>query len=62
MNGSLLLTLIWIIPFVVALASLPVRRDNHRLIKLFSLVGNLINLGLVIFLTLKFINVAGTTP
>jgi len=62
MNGSLLLTLIWIIPFVVALASLPVRRDNHRLIKLFSLVGNLINLGLVILLTWKFINVAGTAP
>jgi hypothetical protein len=28
MNGSFLLTLIWIIPFVVALASLPVRHDN----------------------------------
>jgi NADH-quinone oxidoreductase subunit M len=62
MNGSFLLTPIWIIPFVVALASLPVRPDNHRLIKLFSLVGNLINLTLVILLTLKFINVAGSTP
>jgi NADH-quinone oxidoreductase subunit M len=61
MNGSFLLTPIWIIPFVVALASLPVRPDNHRLIKLFSLVGNLINLTLVILLTLKFINVAGST-
>jgi NADH-quinone oxidoreductase subunit M len=60
MNGSFLLTLIWIIPFVVALASLPVRYDNHRLIKMFSLVGNLINLILVIFLTLKFIDVAGS--
>jgi NADH-quinone oxidoreductase subunit M len=62
MNGSLLLTLIWIIPFIIALASLPVRNDNHRLIKLFSLVGNLINLALVIFLTLKFIAVAGSAP
>ena len=62
MNGPFLLTLIWIIPFVVALACLPVRHDNHRLIKLFSLVGNLINLGLVIFLTLKFIDVAGSAP
>jgi NADH-quinone oxidoreductase subunit M len=62
MNGSFLLTLIWIIPFVVALASLPVRHDNHRLIKLFSLVGNFINLALVILLTLKFINVAGSAP
>ena len=62
MNGSFLLTLIWIIPFVVALASLPVRHDNHRLIKLFSLFGNLINLTLVIILTLKFITVAGSAP
>ena len=59
MNGSFLLTLIWIIPFVVALACLPVRHDNHRLIKKISLVGNLINLALVIFLTLKFINAVG---
>jgi NADH-quinone oxidoreductase subunit M len=62
MNGPFLLTLIWIIPFVVALASLPVRHDNHRLIKQFSLVGNLINLGLVIFLTMKFMAVAGSAP
>jgi NADH-quinone oxidoreductase subunit M len=62
MNGSLLLTLIWIIPFVVALACLPVRHDNHRLIKKISLVGNLINLALVIFLTLKFINAVGSAP
>ncbi len=62
MNGPFLLTLIWIIPFVVALACLPVRHDNHRLIKLFSLVGSLINLALVIFLTLKFIDVAGAAP
>ncbi len=62
MNGSFLLTLIWIIPFVVALACLPVRPGNHRLIKLFSLVGTLINLVLVIILTLKFIDVAGSAP
>ena len=62
MNGSFLLTLIWIIPFVVALASLPVCKDNHRLIKQFSLVGNLINLIMVILLTLKFIDVAESTP
>ena len=60
MNGSLLLTFIWIIPFAVALASLPVRHDNHRLIKQISLVGNFINLTLVIILTLKFIDVAGS--
>jgi len=59
MNGPFLLTIIWIIPFVVALACLPVRHDNHRLIKIFSLAGTLINLGLVILLTWKFINVAG---
>ena len=61
MNESLLLTIIWIIPFVIALASLPVHNDNHRLIKLFSLVGNLINLILVLILTLKFIDVAGAS-
>ena len=62
MNGPFLLTLIWIIPFVTALACLPVHRDNHRLIKLISLVGNLINLALVIILTLKFIAAAGSAP
>ena len=62
MNGPFLLTLIWIIPFVVALACLPVHRDNHRLVKLFSLAGNLINLGLAIFLTIKFIDVTGSAP
>jgi NADH-quinone oxidoreductase subunit M len=62
MNGSFLLTLIWIIPFVVALASLTVRHDNYRLIKLISLGGTLINLGLVIILTWKFIDVAGSSP
>jgi NADH-quinone oxidoreductase subunit M len=57
MHGPLLLTLIWIIPFVAALACLPVHQKNHRLIKVISLVGNLINLVLVILLTLKFINI-----
>lgn len=60
MNGPFLLTIIWIIPFIVALACLPIRHDNHRLIKMVSLGGNLINLALVIILTLKFINVAAT--
>ncbi len=58
MNGPLLLTLIWTIPFAIALASLAVRHDNHQQIKMLSLVGNLVNLVLVIILTLKFIDVA----
>lgn len=62
MNGPFLLTLIWIIPCLVAVACLPVRHDNHRLIKLISLGGNLINLALVVLLTLKFIRVAGAAP
>ncbi len=58
MNGPFLLTLIWIIPFLAALACLPARHDNHRLIKQISLSANLINLGLVILLTWMFIDVA----
>jgi len=58
MNGPLLLTLIWAIPLVVALASLPVRPGNHQRIKMLSLLGTLINLVLVIVLTLQFIDVA----
>ena len=62
MNGPFLLSIIWVIPFVVALACLPVRPDNHRLIKQISLLGGLINLGLVILLTGMFIDVAGSAP
>ncbi|GBE12157.1 NAD(P)H-quinone oxidoreductase chain 4 1 [bacterium BMS3Bbin14] len=62
MNGPFLLTTIWIMPFAIALASLPVRHDNHRLIKMISLVGNLINFILIVVLTLQFIDVAGADP
>jgi len=48
MNGPFLLTLTWMIPCAVALACLPVRHDNHRLIKKFSLAGNFINLVLIL--------------
>ncbi len=62
MNGPLLLTLIWVIPFVIALASLPVRHDDHQRIKMISLLGTLINLVLVIALTIQFINVTAMSP
>ncbi len=62
MNGPLLLTLIWVLPFAIALASVPVRHDNHVLIKMISLVGNLFNLLLVILLTFQFIKVSGINP
>lgn len=62
MNGPFLLTTIWIMPFVIALASLPVRHDNHRLIKMISLVGNLINFILIVVLTLQFIDVTSAHP
>lgn len=62
MNGPFLLTLIWIIPFLVALASIPVARENHLRIKMISMVGNLVNLLLVIVLTAQFIEVAGSNP
>ena len=60
MNGPLLLTLIWVIPFVIALASLPVPHDDHQRIKMLSLLGTIVNLALVIILTLQFIDVAAT--
>ena len=62
MNGSFLLTMIWAVPFITALACLPVPVHDHRRIKMTSLVGNLINLVLVIGLTLGFINASGNAP
>jgi NADH-quinone oxidoreductase subunit M len=58
MNGPLLLTLIWVIPFGIALASLAIRHDDHQRIKMLSLLGTVINLVLVITLTLRFLDVA----
>ncbi len=55
MNGPFLLTLIWVIPFGIALLSIPVRANNHLAIKLISLLGNFVNLILVILLTMQFI-------
>lgn len=62
MNGSFLLTLIWAVPFLTALVSLPVDRDDHRRIKKISLAGNLINLLLVIGLTFAFISAEAEHP
>ncbi|MDU9048354.1 MAG: NADH-quinone oxidoreductase subunit M [Candidatus Electrothrix sp. Rat3] len=62
MNGPFLLTMIWVVPFITALACLPVRVDDHRSIKIISLVGNLINLLLVTVLTFKFIGVSAANP
>jgi NADH-quinone oxidoreductase subunit M len=54
MNGPLLLTAIWLIPFLTVLATLPVSRCNHGLIKRISLAGSAINLCLIIWLAVKF--------
>ncbi len=62
MNGPFLLTLIWIIPFVIALLSLAIRPEDHQRIKMLSLVGTLINLVLVIILTVQFIAVLAASP
>jgi NADH-quinone oxidoreductase subunit M len=62
MNGPFLLTLIWVVPFITALACLPIRTDDHRSIKFISLIGNAINLLLVTILTFKFINVSAVNP
>lgn len=58
MNGPTLLTVIWVLPFLTALLSLPADRNNHRLIKKISLVGNGINLLLIVWLTFRFITSA----
>ncbi len=56
MNGPFLLTIIWLIPFFIALLSIPVKHDNHMTVKNISLWGNGLNLALIILLTLKFID------
>ncbi len=62
MNGPFLLTMIWVVPFITALACLPVQVDDHQRIKMISLIGNLINLLLVTILTCKFITVSAAQP
>ncbi len=62
MNGPFLLTMIWVVPFITALACLPIRTDDHRSIKFISLTGNLINFLLVTILTFKFISVSAANP
>jgi NADH-quinone oxidoreductase subunit M len=62
MNGSFLLTMIWAVPFITALALLPVDQNEHRRIKQISLTGNALNLLLVISLTLQFIGVSAAHP
>ncbi len=62
MNGSFLLTMIWLVPCITALASLPICRADHQRIKMTSLVGNGINLLLVIFLTIQFVAVSTANP
>ncbi|MEN8189303.1 MAG: NADH-quinone oxidoreductase subunit M [Thermodesulfobacteriota bacterium] len=62
MNGPLLLTLIWVIPFVIALITLPLHNDDHLRIKQVSLWGNLVNLIFVISLTFKFIGDTAAAP
>jgi NADH-quinone oxidoreductase subunit M len=54
--------MIWVVPFITALACLPIRVDDHRSIKFISLIGNAINLLLVTILTFKFINVSAANP
>ncbi len=62
MNGPFLLTMIWVVPFITALACLPIRTDDHRSIKFISLTGNLINFLLVTILTFKFISISAANP
>ncbi|OGQ98619.1 MAG: NADH dehydrogenase [Deltaproteobacteria bacterium RIFOXYD12_FULL_55_16] len=62
MNGPLLLTTIWLLPFITGLAILPLNRDAHQKIKQISLLGNGLNLLLIIFLLLRFIDSAPTMP
>ena len=59
MNGSTLLTIIWLIPFLTAFVSMFVKQDNHMAVKRISLAGNGLNLALILILTFKFMGVAG---
>ncbi len=61
MNGPFLLTLIWVLPFIIALVTIPVHQENHLRIKVISLLGNFVNLILVILLTIQFIGVSNTS-
>jgi len=62
MNGPLLLTLIWVLPFVIAGATMALDPRNHRGVKTLSLAGNGVNLGLIIMLTAGFLNDSATGP
>jgi len=54
MEGSTLLTAIWLVPFLTVLATLPINKHDHGMIKRISLVGNGLNLILIVWLTLRF--------
>ncbi len=54
MDGSTLLTSIWLLPFLTGMLIVPVGRANHQLIKKISLTGSGFNLVLIIWLTLLF--------
>ncbi len=58
MNGPTLLTIIWLLPFLTAIASMGVKQGNHLAVKKLSLAGSSLNLALIIFLTIKFIGVS----
>jgi NADH-quinone oxidoreductase subunit M len=50
-----LLTLVWMLPLLTSLVTLPVSRSNDLLIKKINVAGAGINLALVIWLTFRFI-------
>ncbi len=61
MQGSTLLTAIWLLPFLTAAATLPVSKDNDGLVKRISLWGNGLNLGLIVWLLFKFMAAVGSS-
>ncbi|PCJ61361.1 MAG: NADH-quinone oxidoreductase subunit M [Planctomycetota bacterium] len=56
MAESTLLTATWVIPFLIALFTIFIPKENDSSIKRFNLIGSGINLSLVIYLTVRFVN------
>jgi len=57
-NDSTILSLTWIIPVVTVVISMLVSRENHKLIKKISLLGTGLNLILISFICIKFVEIS----
>lgn len=62
MSEATLLTATWVIPVLVVVLSMLPGRDNHMAVKKISLLGNGLNLGLIIWICFKFIDATANDP